>query len=66
MSQPGANDVTDLSALLGTEQVLPNDVAVAVQSRQVGLDDRIVDRASGAWCPFVPMRQITPEVPPAL
>src|ERR1700758_5481149 len=62
VSQPGAHDVTDLSALLGSEQVLPNDEALAVESRQVGLDDRLVARVSVALCPLVPMRQIAPEV----
>ena len=36
--EPGMDDVADLPALLGGEQVLPDDVAVAVQRRHVGLD----------------------------
>src|SRR4051794_4833522 len=60
--QPGAHNLTDLPAFLGAEQVLPNDVAIAVQGRQIGLDDRGFDRAAAGRCPPMTIRQITPEI----
>src|ERR1700744_2883498 len=60
--QPGAYGRTDFSALLGGEQVLPDDVAVSVQRRHVGLDDRAVDRASAGRRSLVPLREVAPEV----
>src|ERR1700761_2924120 len=62
MSEPGTHDVTDLPAVLGAEQVLPNDVAVAVEGRHVSLDDRRIDRSPAGGRPLVPKRQIAPEV----
>src|ERR1700753_3945952 len=60
--QPRTHHVTDLPAVLGAEQVLPNDVAVAVEGRHVSLDDRLIDRSPAGGRPLVPKRQIAPEV----
>ena len=60
--EPRMDDVADLLALLRGEQVLPNEVAVALQRRHIGLDHSRVDRGSAAGRPLVPQRQIAAKV----
>jgi hypothetical protein len=62
MAQPGSHNLADLPALLDGEQVLPDDVAVSVERRHVGLHRGGVDRGAAARRPPVPLRQIAPEI----
>src|SRR5579884_215498 len=60
--QPRAHDLADLPTLFGVEQVLPDDVAVAVEGCDVCLDDRGLDGGPAGRRPLVSLRQIAPEV----
>ena len=41
--EPGVDNLADLLTLVRAEKVLPDDVAVAVEGRHVGVDERGVD-----------------------
>src|ERR1700742_1912739 len=60
--EPGIDNGADLLALFGGEQVLPDDVAVVVQRRPIGVDQSRVDGGSSAGRPLVSQRQVAAQV----
>lgn len=62
MPEPRPHGLANVRAFFGAQQVLPDDVAVAVQGRHVGFGDRAVDRTSARRRPLVPLRQVAPKV----
>src|SRR6476620_2631513 len=62
MHEPGSDSIADLLTLVGAQQVLPDDVAIVIEGRHVGVDDRGVDRSAAARSPLVPARQIALQV----